>query len=261
MSRTVGGFPSAELMLSTPTEVGPAVTSEAIRIGSIAGGGLLALYGLVRRGWLGWGAVLLGGAAIAGSRVIAQRPYTSRWHVARGHVTVLAHPQQLFDRLRLESFADLFSFVAGVEVGPEDHRTLLLRGSGGGHLRWHVQLVGADPTHGLSWRSTPDSQVPGDGEIRLIPAPGDRGTEIHARILLGPPAGMVAAIAGGLVGNAGEPGVSLQDDLNRLKQLVEAGEIATTVGQPRGRGRRRLKVVAAQELPAELHAQVAEEAP
>jgi len=260
MSKTVGGFPSAELLLSTPTDVGPAVTSEAIRVGALAAGGLLALYGLSRGGLLGLGAFAAGGALAVGSRRLSKRSYAARWQGAHAAVTVLADPRALYDRLTVDGLPDVLSFVAGVEVGPGEQRTILLRNGWGMPLRWTVRVVEAEPGRLLVWRSVHESAVPGEGEIRLLPAPGNRGTEIHMKLLLGPPASVLGAIASGEIGNSGEPGVSLQDDLNRFKQLAEAGEIATTEGQSRGRGKRKLQATAKRELPSGLYPHLLEEA-
>jgi uncharacterized membrane protein len=48
-----------------------------------------------------------------------------------------------------------------------------------------------------------------------------------------PPAGKVGATLAQLVG--GEPAQLIKEDLRRLKQILEAGEIATTDGQTSGR--------------------------
>jgi uncharacterized membrane protein len=47
-----------------------------------------------------------------------------------------------------------------------------------------------------------------------------------------PPGGKVAAVIAKLFGE--EPGQQVHDDLRRLKQLMEAGELPTIEGQPRG---------------------------
>jgi uncharacterized membrane protein len=66
-----------------------------------------------------------------------------------------------------------------------------------------------------------------------VPAPGDRGTEVHVRLDYKPPGGKAGAMVAKLFGD--EPGQQVGDDLRRLKQMLEAGEVATTAGQPSGR--------------------------
>jgi uncharacterized membrane protein len=152
-------------------------------------------------------------------------------------VTVLATPEALLARLAPDRWPQIFTFAQSVEL--RDDRLRVTLNTGGAPLVWDCAITHEDDRR-LHWRAREGSAVPGEGEIRLVDAPGDRGTEVHARILLGPPAAWVGAIAAGRVGHSGEPGIALADDLRRLKQLVEAGELATTHGQPRGAGQNSL---------------------
>lgn len=262
MSKTVGGSPTTALWMSTPQELRPAVESEAIRIAALTTGGLLTLYGIVRGGWLGFGAVVAGALTIRRSGALSRRPYASRWYVAEAAVTVLATPEQLHHYWTLLSMADTVSIIDEVLPGRPGEARLMLSTPDGSRLPWDVRVDVDLAGERMVWRSVPESVVPGEGEVWFVEAPGGRGTEVHARLRLGPPASLVGAIASGEIGDSGEPGASLADDLRRLKQRVEAGEVATTSGQPRGAGRRRLRRVAARSLPAPLQqADTLEESP
>ena len=62
-----------------------------------------------------------------------------------------------------------------------------------------------------------------EGEtVRFVPAPGDRGTEVHVE----------RRDAVKLVGPG--PAAKLHDDLRRFKQVLETGEIVRSEGSPRG---------------------------
>jgi len=61
---------------------------------------------------------------------------------------------------------------------------------------------------------------------------GDRGTEVKIVLEYSPPGGALAAAFAKLFGE--EPEQQIGDDLRRFKMLMEAGEIATTEGQPKG---------------------------
>jgi len=61
---------------------------------------------------------------------------------------------------------------------------------------------------------------------------GDRGTEVKVVMEYQPPGGVLAAAVAKLFGE--EPEQQVGDELNRFKQLMEAGEIATIEGQPKG---------------------------
>ncbi len=77
----------------------------------------------------------------------------------------------------------------------------------------------------LRWRSHPMRGIEMAGIIRLEPAPANRGTIVRGE-LQSPSTGMVARVAGKLLGLAG--GELLQNELRKFKQLIETGEIATS---------------------------------
>ena len=63
-------------------------------------------------------------------------------------------------------------------------------------------------------------------------APAGRGTEVMVEISYVPPAGILGAVAARLFGET--PAQLVSEDLLRFKEMVEAGEILTTEGQPSG---------------------------
>jgi uncharacterized membrane protein len=75
----------------------------------------------------------------------------------------------------------------------------------------------------LRWRARAMKGVAIAGAIRFEPAQANRGTVVRAE-LESPSTGMVARVAGKLLGIAG--GELLQNELRKFKQLVETGEIA-----------------------------------
>jgi uncharacterized membrane protein len=90
----------------------------------------------------------------------------------------------------------------------------------------HPELVPA-------WRSDPDSLVPNTGSVQFRKAPGDRGTEVTVAMQYALPTGPVGKAFASLFGK--NPQHVVREDLRHFKQLLETGEIATTVGQPHGR--------------------------
>ena len=66
------------------------------------------------------------------------------------------------------------------------------------------------------------------GSVWFKEAPAGRGTEVKVELQYNPPAGMLGAVIAQIWGK--EPGQQIQEDLHRLKQLLEAGEIPTTAG-------------------------------
>jgi len=68
--------------------------------------------------------------------------------------------------------------------------------------------------------------------VRLVEAPGDRGTELIVEFMYDPPAGDLGAVAQKLTGN--DLATQLSDDLRRLKQELETGEVIRSDGTPGG---------------------------
>lgn len=69
------------------------------------------------------------------------------------------------------------------------------------------------------------------GNVRFERAPGGHGTVVRVELTY-EPVGTIATAVAALQGKA--PGLQLQEDLRRMKQLIETGEITTTTGQPSG---------------------------
>ncbi|NEQ29046.1 MAG: cyclase, partial [Microcoleus sp. SIO2G3] len=103
----------------------------------------------------------------------------------------------------------------------------------GQSVEWDADIIGDIPNQFIAWASAENADVENSGFVKFVPAPGDRGTEVHVTLEYRVPGGAVTATLAKLTGE--EPEQQLTDDLHRFKQLLEAGEIATTEGQPSGR--------------------------
>jgi uncharacterized membrane protein len=68
--------------------------------------------------------------------------------------------------------------------------------------------------------------------VTFVPAPGDRGTEIHAALEHDAPGGKVGDVVGKLRGAM--PRAKAMDELRRFKQRVETGVIVRSDGTPEG---------------------------
>lgn len=106
------------------------------------------------------------------------------------------------------------------------------RAPAGTQVEWDAQIINEEENSLIAWRSLPGADVDNAGSVRFLPAPGGRGTEVHVVIEYIPPAGRLGKLVAQLFGE--EPKQQISQDLRRLKQLMETGEIPTTQGQPRG---------------------------
>ncbi|HEX8151510.1 MAG TPA: cyclase, partial [Thermoanaerobaculia bacterium] len=85
----------------------------------------------------------------------------------------------------------------------------------------------------IGWRSVEGSKVDNAGSVHFKPAAGGRGTEVKVVLRYDPPGGVFGAAVSKMFGE--DPDYQVQEDLRRLKMLVETGEIATIAEQPTGR--------------------------
>jgi uncharacterized membrane protein len=88
-----------------------------------------------------------------------------------------------------------------------------------------------DSPERIAWQSLEGATVPNSGSVSFRRAPGRRGTELHVQVEYMPPGGKAASLLAKLFGR--EPEQQLADDLRRVKQLLETGEIAVSAGSAR----------------------------
>lgn len=103
-----------------------------------------------------------------------------------------------------------------------------------GHAyEWDTETVDR-AGEGIGWRSLSDGAIPNEGSLRFHPAPAGRGTVVTLHVRFDPPGG---ALGEGLIKLLGSTPLDLVAEgvLRRFKNLVETGEIPTTVRQPAAR--------------------------
>ncbi len=107
------------------------------------------------------------------------------------------------------------------------------RGPLGAKLSWDTQITDEKENEWIVWQSVEDTPVHHSGSVHFRPAAGNRGTVVTVAIQYEPQARGVGQTLLELLGKG--PEFQLREELRHFKQLVEAGEIPTTEGQPSGR--------------------------
>ena len=133
-------------------------------------------------------------------------------------------------------FEDLPRFMTHlVSVKQIDQRQThwIAKAPAGRTVEWDAEIINEIPNELIGWRTLAGSSVVSAGSVRFRPAPDGRGTEVRVRLQYAPPAGKLGATIAWLLGH--EPSKTIREDLRRFKQLIEAGEVPTIEGQPRGR--------------------------
>jgi len=100
-------------------------------------------------------------------------------------------------------------------------------------VEWDAEVTEDVPNRRIAWRSLEGADVYNAGSVEFTPAHGNRGTMLRVEMSYDPPGGKIGATVAKLAGQAPDKQVPL--DLMHFKQLLEAGEIASTEGQPAGR--------------------------
>jgi uncharacterized membrane protein len=145
-------------------------------------------------------------------------------------MTINAAAGQLFGFWRnLTNLPKLFDNVLSVEIldGTRSHWTL--RVPGGINLDWDAEITVDRKNEMIGWRSLDGADLDNAGYVRFEPAPGGRGTVVRVALQYNPPAGKVGAALSSLLGE--KPSTQVQEALRKLKQLMEAGEIPTSVDE------------------------------
>lgn len=197
-------------------------------------------------------AALLGGAALVAYAVYkgtsrsreasrhseespAPRHETLPTHI-EASLSVLRPAQELYSFWRnLENLPRFMRHLESVQAGGNGRSHWVAKTPVGSRVEWDAEIVDEREGRFLSWRSLPGSQVHNTGSVLFEPLPNDRGTMVRTTFDLAPggAAGRLAGIAAKALGPITKQQV--HEDLRRFKNLMEAGEIPTTEGQPEGR--------------------------
>jgi uncharacterized membrane protein len=139
---------------------------------------------------------------------------------------VIARPrEELFQFWRrfdnLPRFMDNLQSVTVLE-GRRSH--WVAKGPLGALVEWDAEIHNEIRDELIAWRSLPGSDVDQAGSVHFMPGHGG-GTEVRVVLRYAAPAGKVGEAIGQVLGE--DPGRQIADDLRRLKQVMEAGEVPT----------------------------------
>jgi uncharacterized membrane protein len=140
-------------------------------------------------------------------------------------ITVNASPEEAYTFWR--NFENLPWFMAHLEsVRVMDGRSSYwkARAPFGATVEWAAEITEDRPYELIAWQSLEGADVPNSGQVRFVPAPGRRGTEVHVDLTYDLPGGIIGATIAKLFGK--EPSQQVDGDLRRFKQVLEVGEVA-----------------------------------
>lgn len=151
-----------------------------------------------------------------------------------GTTTVVKSPAEVFAFWRqLDNLPTFMAHVDDVRVAGDGRSHWVVTAPFGRTVEWDAVITDEVAGHRLAWRSTDDADIDNSGVVEFVPAPGDRGTEVHVDIEYAVPAGKLGEALARYFGE--DPHQQLDDDLRRFKQVLETGEVVRSDGAPGGK--------------------------
>ncbi len=220
--------------VSSPTNVG-----NPERWLSVIAGSALAAYGLKRRSIPGLvlsaiGGVLVWRGATGHCSVYetlglstAEEEQGDQVSVAYGRgiqveksVTVKAPPEEVYAFWRnFENLPRFMDHLKSVDVIDSKRSHWVAKGPANIDAEWDAEIINEVPNELIGWRSIEGSRVDNAGSVQFDPTRGGRGTKVKVVLRYDPPAGKLGAAFAKLFGE--DPAVQIEEDLKRLKELIE----------------------------------------
>ncbi|MFY0571388.1 SRPBCC family protein [Archangium lansingense] len=139
------------------------------------------------------------------------------------NITVHAPVKEVFGFWRaMENFPRFMSHVEEVRTSGEDRSHWRVRGPAGTVFEWDAIVTRLIPYQVLAWKSVESSTVENAGIIHFESCNNSRSTRLDIRMSYNPPAGALGHAFARLLG--ADPKKQMDDDLMRLKSLVETGK-------------------------------------
>ncbi|MEH2239269.1 SRPBCC family protein [Nostoc sp.] len=215
--------------------------SDVERWASLIGGGAMVLVGL-RQGSLRGALTALAGGGLIYQGATKQSTIQQAQEAiginqpikVEKTVTINKSAEELYSFWRnLENLPTFMKHLKSVKVYNEKRSHWIANAPLGNSVEWDAEILEDRENEFISWASVEGADVDNSGFVRFKKAPADRGTEVKVVLEYNPPGGALGATVAKLFGE--EPEQQIGDELGRFKMLMEAGEIATTEGQPSGR--------------------------
>ena len=194
----------------------------------------LALYGVTRRGPLGFAARTLGAGMLWSELRQPTVPAAPAGRERRRTVDIQktlfieAPPDQVYEFWTdYENFPLFMSSVREVRDLGGGRSHWVVRGPGGVPIEWDAVLTQQVPGEILAWRSRPGSMLENAGAVRFRPE--GQGTRVDLRLCYSPPVGGAGQAVAELLG--ADPRAKLNEDLGRLKSLLEGADRSKSHGR------------------------------
>ena len=196
---------------------------------ALISGAAVAVYGITRKSWTG--AALAGAGGYLVYEGVRNGGAPKQFSIKRS-ITINRPATELYQFWR--NLGNLPSFMEHLESVSERDGVShwVVQGPLRKTIEWDARISQEHPNELIRWHSLPGSPVDHRGSVQFETAPGNRGTIVTVNLEYGTPAGRAGNVVSSLFGK--HPEQIVREELRHFKQLMEAGEIPTTHGQPAG---------------------------
>jgi uncharacterized membrane protein len=154
----------------------------------------------------------------------------------RKSITINKPAEEIYRFWRnFENLPKFMNHLISVTTTDERRSHWVAKGPARTQVSWDAELTQDIPNELIGWKSTPGSTIQTAGTVSFETATGGRGTIVRVELQYRPPAGKLGATIAKLFGEAPEGQIPV--DLQRIKSLLETGEIPRTEGQSAGRAK------------------------
>ena len=125
-----------------------------------------------------------------------------------------------------ENLPRFMDHLESVTVIDETRSHWVAKGPVGTRIEWDAVIHNELDDELIAWRSLPGSEVNNAGSVHFTPTADASGTEVRVVLSYEPPAGKLGAAVARLLGE--EPSKQVADDLRRLKQVMDSGDVVAS---------------------------------
>jgi uncharacterized membrane protein len=122
-----------------------------------------------------------------------------------------------------ENLPRFMDHLEAVTVIDETRSRWVAKGPAGTRVEWDAVIHNEIEDELIAWRSLPGSEINNAGSVRFTPSAGGASTDVRVVLSYEPPAGKVGVAFAKLLGE--EPSKQVADDLRRLKQVMDSGDL------------------------------------
>ena len=143
-------------------------------------------------------------------------------------VTINRPARELYEFWRdLRNLPLFMENIESIDVFDEQRSHWRVKGPADSTVEWDSLITEDIPGELIAWQSAEGAGVPNTGRIEFRDSGNGRGTVVSATIAYDPPAGKLGKLFAKVFQR--EPKIQARRDLRRFKQLMETGEIPTSV--------------------------------